>query len=355
MHVPDVMRTAIQVFTARGRRASHLAHKREYHRRRHAVVREVLAEARTDASLFRENCCPACGVRAPQVAMFTNPVGLSFAECPTDGTVYMDPVPSESTIGRLYNSEAYTFNWTAGQTTDGVPVKAKRPRELDHIRRVTSLPIEPKPRLLDVGCATGAFLRTASPFFQVQGIELNSETAAIARHNGFDVTTGRLEDLTPEPRFDVITMLQVIEHIADPAALLRHAKSLLRPSGIIYINTPAVDSASFHFFRERHSHVSSFAHVSLFTRASWPVLSDRVGLTVLAHEYCGDTDIALHDVVTWYLARRNFQHRMALYSPRLFFASRLIDRLSLGVLRKALSPTGHSSYQWVALQKQHTT
>jgi hypothetical protein len=146
-------------------------------------------------------------------------------------------------------------------------------------------------------------------------------------------------------------MLQVIEHVTEPASLLRHATAVLRPGGIVYMNTPAVDSASFRLFREHHSHVATFGHVSLFTRAAWPVLSARVGLTLLAHAYCGKRDIALHDLATWYVARTQFRHRMALYSPRLLSASNLIDRVTLGLLTAALAPRGPASYQWVALQK----
>ena len=351
MYVPEVLRTVGYIVTASGRQSSHLAHKREFHRRRAAAERQVLTEAKADATLFQENRCPACGVRAGEAARFSNPVGFSFAECPEDGTVYMDPVPTESTLARLYNDEAYTFHWTGGKNADEVTVKTKRPLELEHIRRVISLPRTPKPRLLDVGCATGSFLRRAGELFEAEGVELNADMAAIARNNGLRVTTGRIDDVPPESRFDVITMLQLIEHITDPAAHLARAAALLRPGGIIYINTPTVDSASFRLFRDRHSHVSSFGHVSLFTRASWAPLSARVGLTLVAHEYSGERDIALHDLATWYLLRRRFRHRLALYSPRLMYTSRLVDRLSLGLLSNALSPRGPSSYQWVILQK----
>jgi SAM-dependent methyltransferase len=354
MQVPEIVSTAAYIVTAKGKRAAHLAHKQEFHRRRAAIERQILTEAKTDSSLFRENCCPACG-GAPGTPTFSNAIGFSFVECPTDGTVYMNPVPAESTLERMYNSDAYTFNWTAGRTADDVTVvKIKRSIELDHIRRVTSFPSSPRPRLLDVGCATGAFLERARETFDVEGVELNAETAAIARRNGFPVTTGRLEDMSSEPRFDVITMLQLIEHVTEPAALLSRAASLLRPGGFIYINTPAVDSASFRLFRERHNHVSWFGHVSLFTRASWPLLSARVGLTLAAHEYCGDRDIALHDLLTWYFARPRFRHRWALYSPRFFYACRLVDRLSQGVLTSALSPRGNLSYQFAVLQKPLT-
>jgi 2-polyprenyl-3-methyl-5-hydroxy-6-metoxy-1,4-benzoquinol methylase len=165
------------------------------------------------------------------------------------------------------------------------------------------------------------------------------------------VTTGTIADVPGESRFDVITMLQLIEHIVEPTELLTEARRLLRSGGVLYLNTPNIDSASFSLFRDRHMHVSSFGHVSLYTRESLERLAKRCEFRVVAHEYCGGMDISLHDQLTYRIAQRRFRHRMALYSQRLYLASHLVDLLSFGKLTKLVTPRGHESYQWAVLRK----
>jgi SAM-dependent methyltransferase len=94
-------------------------------------------------------------------------------------------------------------------------------------------------RLLEVGCAYGFFLQEAKPFFEVTGIELAADAAAHARSCGLDVLTGVADEATLEQlgSFDVIAMLDVIEHLPDPLELLRLLGRHLAPGGIIVVTT----------------------------------------------------------------------------------------------------------------------
>jgi 2-polyprenyl-3-methyl-5-hydroxy-6-metoxy-1,4-benzoquinol methylase len=196
---------------------------------------------------------------------------------------------------------------------------------------------------------------TAQAKFDVEGVELSDGLAKVARQNGFQVTIGTLADVQGNERFDVVTMLQLIEHIVEPTEIMREVRRLLRPGGILYLNTPNIDSASFRLFRERHMHVSSFGHVSLYTRESLGRLARRSGFEVVAHEYSGGMDVSLHDLFTYRFSYERFRHRMALYSQRLYLASHLTDRLTLGVLTRILTPRGNESYQWAVLRKSNAS
>ena len=335
------------VHLLRGDAAPHLAQKRRQHQQRAAAEREVLDDARRDPSLFRPNRCPVCG-RPPEPTdvRFSNPVGFSFAICADDGTVYMDPVPSAATLDRLYNSEGYSFGWVGAPAQASVPPPATPPsHDFAELLRVVVVPPGCRPTLLDVGCATGTFLLEAAAQFDAAGVELNDTTANVARGRGLNVTTGSIADVPGEERLDVITMLQLIEHDPEPATLLEEAHRLLRPGGILYMNTPNVDSASFSLFRERHMHVSSFGHVSLFTAASLTALLQECGFELVMHRYAGTIDIELHDLATKRLAPHRFRHRMALYSPRVVSACELADTISQGRLQRRFIPDGNTSYQ----------
>lgn len=328
-------------YLVRGGGESYLIKKKEYHRRRQASERKVIEEAKSNPGMFHKNHCPACESEGGE--RFTSPVGFSFAICPNDGMVYMDPVPTETTLGRLYNDPSYSFLW------DDTPAAKEGQREFAII--CEHFPMNGRPKLLDVGCATGGFLLTCREKCDIYGVELAEDLATEARQRGLNVVTGTVGGLPEEPTYDIATMRQLIEHIAEPAVLLKQIWQRLKPGGIVYINTPNIDSASFKLLKDRHMHVSSFGHVSLFTPASLRKIAERCGFTTVAQSEDGSIDVELHDLLTFKLANGRFMHRMSLYNQRLFAASTMLDIATGGLLKKAMTPAGGTSYQWAIFRK----
>ena len=101
-------------------------------------------------------------------------------------------------------------------------------------------------RVLDVGCAAGAMgaAMLAAGAAQVVGIEVDTAAAATARTRLSAVYSFDLDRLPslPYPRgyFDVITFADVLEHLRDPAALLRHLRGWLSDTGNIVCSIPNV-------------------------------------------------------------------------------------------------------------------
>jgi len=336
--IRNIIRSGYRLVRGGGEAA--LLRRKEFHVGRAAEEMSVLKEAKSNPGMFSAVVCPACG--KPETSSdFCNPVGFSFGICAHDGTVYMNPAPSLDTLSRLYNHQSYSTYWSVGHSADPA----------DYARANKAIASAGRPTLLDVGCSTGEFLKLAQQRFECHGVEINAETAAVGRSNGFQIVTGTLADVPGSERFDVITMLQVIEHLVAPIDSMRDIHRLLRPGGILYLNTPCVDSASFALFRQRHMHVSSFGHVSLFTKSGLNSLANRCGFSIIAHDYCGGMDIALHDLLGYVFARSSFRHRVAFYSPRFLNGCSLIDQLTFGRLTRVLQPAGHESYQWAVLRK----
>lgn len=95
--------------------------------------------------------------------------------------------------------------------------------------------------VLDIGCGAGNMVHHLSRYGRVKGIEVDARPVAMARARGYDVRQGDATqglDL-PDASFDLVTALDVIEHVDADEAILREACRVLRPGGVLAISTPA--------------------------------------------------------------------------------------------------------------------
>jgi SAM-dependent methyltransferase len=92
-------------------------------------------------------------------------------------------------------------------------------------------------RVLDVGCGAGDFLMTLPIELKKYGVEPSVAAAAAARKRGLCVPAQTLAQLAPQAEFDVITIIDVIEHVADPGDLLDQALRHLALGGSLIIAT----------------------------------------------------------------------------------------------------------------------
>jgi SAM-dependent methyltransferase len=96
-------------------------------------------------------------------------------------------------------------------------------------------------RVLDAGCGSGRTMQDLVAYGEVHGIELDPEAAEIARARVVgEVHVGRLEELPYDDcTFDLITCLDVLEHIPDDRAALRELRRVCKPGGWLLVAVPA--------------------------------------------------------------------------------------------------------------------
>jgi SAM-dependent methyltransferase len=98
-----------------------------------------------------------------------------------------------------------------------------------------------RPRILDVGCGTGANLELLSKFGEAEGVDVSIDALEFCKQRGLSsVRKGEAEKLPyADDSFDLVTALDVVEHLDDDVAGLKEMQRVLRPGGHALLFVPA--------------------------------------------------------------------------------------------------------------------
>jgi len=134
-------------------------------------------------------------------------------------------------------------------------------------------------RILDVGCGAGLFFDALEEFGHVEGVESDRLAAEQSGRWRNRIHVGELDAAfrSREP-FDLILLLDVLEHVHDPDTLLRRAADLLSPNGRILATVPAFD-----WLWTSHDELNH--HVKRYTATEVRGLMNAAGLTVVETRY----------------------------------------------------------------------
>ena len=98
-------------------------------------------------------------------------------------------------------------------------------------------------RVLDIGCGTGMMMNALQPFGDIFGIDPDEQAVAFSRAKvdvPDRVCEGRLPDGLPrDQRFEIVTLLDVLEHVEDDVRSLCAIRATLDRGGILFITVPA--------------------------------------------------------------------------------------------------------------------
>jgi SAM-dependent methyltransferase len=109
---------------------------------------------------------------------------------------------------------------------------------LNILDRIT--PPDGRKRVLDVGCGAGNMVHHLARYGPVVGVDPNPRPLAVARGRGYDVREGRAEALPFGPgEFDLLALLDTLEHCPDDLAVLRECCRVCAPGGTLVVTTPA--------------------------------------------------------------------------------------------------------------------
>jgi 2-polyprenyl-3-methyl-5-hydroxy-6-metoxy-1,4-benzoquinol methylase/RimJ/RimL family protein N-acetyltransferase len=169
---------------------------------------------------------------------------------PVYGHRRLEPAPGSAELERYYQSRYYHRIRKDGRAAGLERLLGDGPeaeRERDWLRGTLYGDIAetlgasaPGARVLDVGCGTGDLVAAlAAAGLDAQGIEPSEEAAGAGRRRGLRIHAQDLNEFaTRGERFDALTLINVLEHVPDPAQLLGQIAALLHPQGVLCVQVP---------------------------------------------------------------------------------------------------------------------
>jgi len=134
------------------------------------------------------------------------------------------------------------------RTPDMIPAEIEEDKHWWFAGRTWSLlnmidrEVEPngRKRVLDIGSGAGNMFHHLARYGAVVGVDNNPKPIEVARERGYDVREGRAEDLPLEDEsFDLVALLDTVEHCDDDMAVLRECYRVCVPGGHLVVTVPA--------------------------------------------------------------------------------------------------------------------
>ncbi len=271
---------------------------------------------RVRPEFVEEIACPVCEGTDYEVQFHKE--GFRFVKCAGCALVFVNPALRDEHVRQVYKHESYSdLTRALMEPSDEYRRERFGKERVEIIDRFLRPQRRGAMRLLDVGCATGFFVRAAQDAGWIaSGVEANPFQADFARQSDLDVRNETIEDTTfPEGTFDAVTLFEIIEHVKQPMAILRKSYRLLRPGGMLFLYTPNFECASRLIMGLDAHFIWGSNHLTYFTVHTLAGALQRAGFKV---EHAETQGLDVEDMI-WFFEEtgrhdmgfaRSFRHQL---------------------------------------------
>jgi 2-polyprenyl-3-methyl-5-hydroxy-6-metoxy-1,4-benzoquinol methylase len=241
--------------------------------------------------------------------------------------MFVENVPEAVELNNLYIKNDYY----------ALPPDSELRIIIENKRRVKSIKdIVKTGSVLDIGCAKGLFLdEMKKSGYNTYGIEMSEQNAEICKANNHSVFHGDLDSYHISNylklKFDIISCLDVIEHVPNPNDFLHKIKDLLNNEGLLILSTPNFSGLVSKLLGNRDPFLIPPEHLNFFTKSGLKELIKANGFEVIRVNTFGFiTDDGLTRTVTKYLPA-SLHPLSFLIKPLINYAVRSLNIINNGL------------------------
>jgi len=226
---------------------------------------------------------------------------IPLVRCADCRLIRHDPLPELEILPSFYPDDYLVYNQSFKQGSTSLFVLLKRVLHETRARRVVSL-IGRRGRVLDVGCANGAFLRSLKPLgdYELHGIDIKNTGVDFAAL-GVEFHQGCLETIDySEDSFDAVILDNLIEHVPAPCLFMDKVRAVLKPGGYVFGTTPNHDSLDRLAFGPYWGGYHMPRHIHIFNANNLRLLLENAGfidIVMPATPNAGDWAVSLQNVL----------------------------------------------------------
>lgn len=217
------------------------------------------------------NSCIVCSSKMRKMFDYKN---FDYLKCSNCRHVTTYPYPTQSQIEEHYREGFKKGNYNVVREHSSVYEQAmgKMVKMIDDFLRERGRSIKSS-LFLDIGCFTGDFLAQVSKMgADAYGVELQEEAVKIAESKLpgriFNENVMSKNVSVGDRKFDIITLLGVVEHVTSPYQLIKRAGELLKPDGVLVVQTPNSSSMISKTLGKYWPPYSPVEHIHLFSTKS---------------------------------------------------------------------------------------
>ncbi len=208
--------------------------------------------------------CPVCS--SINTTFFCKKEQHVYFSCRNCITLFLYPFPSSEDIHSLYEGD---YGYRVDEKTEKrLRNNAKRILKTLHY-------VHPQGKtLLDIGSGFGFFLEEAlRAGFQAMGLEPAKNLFAYSQKKLASAVVNQTYNKyfaeNPQKTFDYISLIHVIEHLPHPLETIRKLSKHLNKNGILYIETPNLDSWLFRAEQKNYTFLTPPDHLFLFSKTAF--------------------------------------------------------------------------------------
>ncbi|MDP2905982.1 MAG: class I SAM-dependent methyltransferase [Candidatus Omnitrophota bacterium] len=251
--------------------------------------------------------CPLCGADNCR-KIYVERGSLGIVSCNNCGLIYVNPRLAHPEA--IYSGNAEKYFQEARLIFEGKLPHHRDKNYRDDLKLIRRY--KPAGNFLDVGTNMGFFLRNAKNWkgWEIYGVEPSVSLSEMARrYFGLNVKTAFLENAGFKADFfDIVTLTDVFEHIADPSVLLAEIKRVIKPDGVLFIKVP---NGMFNIFKlrlakltgrlKKHDIFDSYEHVVHYSADTLKMMLEKAGFKVIKFKIGKPIQLPVwHNLVGYY-------------------------------------------------------